>query len=392
MMRRLAGLTVVMAVVFGAGPTAGAAVAGASGADGTVTISGKTFRFGKRYPVLVNALVRVREYPGIWTLSDEKGDYELTVPDNANVTPYIVSGWNGNYGDPRTDPLDPMTQHYNEIDLQTFHTRGEDIVNANFQTPTDLEYLSLRSALRIPYDADGRPKQCAIVTTASVRAVRGVDYDTYWDETNDGDGHGVPGATAYTLPGNLLPTYFNEHVLPDDDQLSTSIDGGIVWRVVPAGTWRVITEHPDTRFASFLATCAPGRVVNANPPWGAYELADGEKPLAASNVAAKVVSARAIRRGSKRLVKLRYRVGERIGIHVRITMNGRKVASARHTRGGRFGTVTRSGRVPVPARTGAGRAKVSVKLTDAAGVSFTSVKTVRIPGPARKRAGAGHGR
>ena len=27
-------------------------------------------------------------------------------------------------------------------------------------------------------------------------------------------------------------------------------------------------RHPSTRFASFVATCRPGRVVNANPPWG----------------------------------------------------------------------------------------------------------------------------
>ncbi len=381
-MRRIAGLMVVLVTLCGAA-AATAAAAEAATPGKTVTISGKTFRFGKRYPVLVNALVRVREYPGIWALSDEKGDYELTVPDDANVTPYIVSGWNGAYRDPRTEPLDPMIHHYNEIDLQTFHTRGEDIVNANFQTPTDLEYLSLRSAMRIPYDANGRPKQCVIVTTSSKRSVRDVDYDTYWDRTSPG-GHGVPGATSHTLPGNLLPTYFNEHVMPDPEQPSSSADGGIIWGTVPTGTYRVITEHPTTRFASFLATCAPGRVVNANPPWGAYELAEGEEPLAASNVAAKVLSAKSVRQGRKRVVRIRYQVGEKVRADIRITADGRTISSTRQTQQSSFGTLVRNGRVVLPAKTRAGKAKVSVKLTDAAGVSFTTVKNVKIPKPLKK--------
>lgn len=238
--------------------------------------------------------------------------------------------------------------------------------------------------MRIPYDVNGRPEQCVIVTTSSKRSVRDVDYDTYWDRTQ-GTGHGVPGATSRTVPGNLLPTYFNEHVLPDENQPSSSIDGGIIWGAVPAGTYRVITEHPTARFASFLATCAPGRVVNANPPWGAYELADGEQPLAASNVAAKVLSAKAVRQGKKRLVKLRYEVGEMVRSEVQVTMGGKLVRKSTQTRQSSSGTVVRNGRVAVPAKTGAGKARVNVKLTDAAGVSFTTVKTVKIPKPAKKK-------
>jgi len=384
---RIAGL-IAAAVMLAAGFAATTGTAAAAEPGKTVTISGKTFRFGKRYPVLINALVRVREYPGIFALSDEKGDYELTVPDDANVTPYIVSGWNGNYKNPNTDPLDPMTQHYNEIDLQTFHTRGEDIVNANFQTPTDLEYFSLRSALRIPYDVNGRPKQCAIVTTSSKRSVRGVDYDTYWDLTS-GTGHGIPGATSHTVPGNLLPIYFNEHVLPDESQPSSSIDGGIIWGVVPTGTYRVITEHPSTRFASFLATCAPGRVINANPPWGAYQLVDDEQPLAASNVAGSLKGARIVRQARKRIAVLRFEVGESLDAEIRVARQSQGMSfgektvrmTPKQTQGATFGE--RVVKLPLAGSSPAGKAKVTVKLTDAAGVSFTSVKSVRIPKPAR---------
>lgn len=367
-MRRVAGL-LVATVLFGAAMTvtAGAAVPGK-----TVRISGKTFRFGKRYPVLVNALVKVREFPGIWALSDEKGDYELTVPDNANVTPYIVSGWNGAYSDPRTDPLDPGTKHYNSIDLQTFHTRGQDIENANFQTPTDLEYNALKLLLGIKSDADNRPEQCAIVTTSSARNVRGVSYDTYWDNTP----HGVPGATAYTVPGRLLPSYFNDAVIPDPNQTSSSADGGIIWSIVPTGTYRVITEHPATRFASFLATCRPGRVVNANPPWGAYELAPGERPLSASNVAASLgpVNAKRVTR-RKRVVRLKLDTGERIGVELTVRRKGRVVASRKIDRLER----PRMMKLRIGPRVKAGRIRVSAKMTDASGVSFTDHRATRLP-------------
>ncbi len=352
-----------------------------AGAAGTVKISGKTFRFGKRYPVLINALVRVREYPDIWALSDQKGDYELTVPDDANVTPYIVSGWNGNYKNPLIDPLDPNTQHYNSIDLQTFHTRGEDIVNANFQTPTDFEYNSLKALLKVKADANGRPQQCVIVTTSSARNVRGVSYDEYWDNTP----HGVAGATSRTVPGNLLPSYFNDAVLPDPNQTSSSHDGGIIWATVPTGTYRVITEHPTTRFASFLATCAPGRVVNANPPWGAYELSEGEQPLAASNVAASLKGAKVVRKGQKRLAVLRFEVGEAIGAKIGIgrTVNQSGFGAATRKLASRPAPPEVAGiqtvKVPLKTKAKAGRAKVTAILTDASGISFTYTRSVKVP-------------
>ena len=46
----------------------------------------------------------------------------------------------------------------------------------------------------------------------------------------------------------------------------------MVWGNVPAGAYTITARSPSTRFASFVATCKPGRVVNANPPWGLHEL------------------------------------------------------------------------------------------------------------------------
>ena len=251
-MKKLPLLAAVIVVVLSFAAPAGAA----AGVADTVTISGRAYAFNHMSTYLSGATIKVREIPGLSAKTDQNGDYALAVPDDTNVTPYI-------------DPPDG----YNEIDLQTFHTRGEDIENANFQTPADAEYAGLAAILSVPLDEEtGRPQQCAIVTTASARNVRGVDYETFHQRTP----HGVPGATSEESPALDGPIYFNEFVIPDTSKTETSEDGGIVWTEVPKGEYRIVTNSPDTRFASFLATCRNGRIVNANPPWGAYELSPGE--------------------------------------------------------------------------------------------------------------------
>lgn len=231
-----------------------------AGKDETVTISGRAYEFNHMDTYIEGATIRVREDPGLTAVTDANGDYELEVPRDTTVTPYI----------------DPPAG-YNEIDLQTFRARNRDIHNANFQTPADLEYNGLKALLGVESRPDGRPANCVIVTTASARNVRGVDYETFHERTP----HGVAGATSSSQPPLPDPIYFNENVLPDPSQPSTSEDGGIIWTEVPAGTYRISTDSPDADFASFLATCEPGRVVNANPPWGAYQLLADEKPLRA---------------------------------------------------------------------------------------------------------------
>ena len=135
------------------------------------------------------ATIRVRELPKLSAITDANGDYALEVPDDANVTPYI----------------EPPAG-YNQIDLQTFHTRGKDIENANFQTPADFEYEALAAILGVPIGPDGRPEQCVIVTTASARNVRGVDFETFHERTP----HGVAGRDrphdAARFPGRSTST------------------------------------------------------------------------------------------------------------------------------------------------------------------------------------------
>ena len=342
----------------------------AAAAGKTVTISGKAYRFNHMDTPIPGATIKVRELPKISATTDANGDYELDVPNDSNVTPYILSG----SIPPGTDPAN---EHYNEIDLQTFHPRGKDIVNANIQTPTDFEYGALKAILSVPASEDGRPEQCAIVTTSSARNVRGVDYQTFWDRTP----HGVAGATSLSVPAIPGPTYFNEFVIPDKSKTSSSEDGGIIWEIVPAGTYRIMTSHPTTRFASFLATCEDGRIINANPPWGAYELAEGEKPLAASNVAASVRNVAAATTDSgplkgRRHVLPNIVVGERVSVFAEVFKKGRRV-------GKKIVKKLNAGErviwVKVNRKVKPGRATLKLKMTDASGVSYTTIRKVRIP-------------
>lgn len=353
--------------------TAGQGVSTASGAR-TVEVSGRAFIFNHMNTGISNATIKVREFPRLSATTDERGDYTLRVPNNATITPYIVSG----QGELARRTIDgeltgtTMNAHWNEIDLQTFHTRGQNIENANFQAPRDEEYNALKAILQVPAREDGRPEQCAIVTTSSARNVRDVDFRTYWINTP----HGVEGATSRAFPALPAPTYFNHLVIPDPSQPHSSNDGGIIWPIVPAGTYRIVTSHPTVRFASFLATCEPGRIVNANPPMGAYELNPGEKPRTFSNVAAKVGAARAVRTGKRtRQVRVNLRSGETVAATIRFNAGGRTVGLRRRN------IKAGSSQVRIPIRPGvrARRGVVRVDLRDASGVSFTTVKRIRLP-------------
>jgi hypothetical protein len=320
-----------------------------------VTISGRAYAFNHMDTFLSGATIRVREFPDLAATTDANGDYALQVPDDANVTPFI----------------EPPAG-YNQIDLQTFHTRGEPIENANFQTPGDAEYNGLAALLSVPFGADNRPEQCVIVTTASARNVRGVDYETFHERTP----HGVAGATSHTIPAVPGPTYFNDSVIPDKTKTATSGDGGIIWTEVPAGTYRVVTESPSTRFASFLATCQPGRVVNANPPWGAYELSPGEKPLGASVVAGSVSKVGKGRKHARRLVIVKVRTAESLSAKLTLRQDGQSVAKKAKTK---FAAPKDKLALKVSPSADAGKAKLQVKLTDSAGDSVTEKLKVRLP-------------
>jgi len=216
----------------------------------SVVLRGTAYEFNKVEVKLGGAQVRVAEDPTLGATVGKDGSYALKVPDGKKVTPYINAAG------------------HHSIYLQTFTTDGQDLENVNFQVPSDAVYGALAVLMSVPLDAAGNPAQCAIVSTFSTRNVRGVPFDAF---TGYG-AHGVAGATATASPALPGAVYFNKDVIPDRAQPKSSKDGGVIWPVVATGTYTITAHHPSARFASFVATCAPGRIVNANPPWGLHQL------------------------------------------------------------------------------------------------------------------------
>ncbi len=216
-----------------------------------VHVRGTAYEFNNVHKLLGGASIRVAELPHLRVTVRANGTYDLVVPDATRITPYIQAAG------------------HHTIYLQTFLTAGEDLNNVNFQTPSEGIYAGLAALLHVPLDAAGNPRQCAIVSTFSTKNVRDLSYAGFIAY----GAHGVAGATASARPALPPAVYFNKSVIPDPAQASSSEDGGVVWTGVPAGVYVVSGHSPSTRFASFTATCRPGRIVNANPPWGLHELA-----------------------------------------------------------------------------------------------------------------------
>jgi hypothetical protein len=216
-----------------------------------VHVRGTAYEFNSVHTMLGGASIRVAELPKVRATVRRDGTYDLVVPDGARITPYIVAAG------------------HHTIYLQTFVTAGEDLNNVNFQTPSDAIYTALAALLGVQLDAAGNPKQCVIVSTFSTKNVRDLSYAEFIAY----GAHGVAGATASAKPSLPRPVYFNEKVIPDRAQATSSKDGGVIWTGVPSGVYGVSGHSASTRFAGFTATCRPGRVVNANPPWGLHELA-----------------------------------------------------------------------------------------------------------------------
>jgi hypothetical protein len=72
-----------------------------------------------------------------------------------------------------------------------------------------------------------------------------------WASMHDGRlPHGDPGATATASPAlGVGPIYFNEAVLPDPGQLTTSVDGGVTWlNMPPNGTYYVTAQKEGVSY------------------------------------------------------------------------------------------------------------------------------------------------
>lgn len=217
------------------------------------TIRGTAYTFNTPDPI-AGAVIKVVEFPEVSATTTTNGSYELQVPAGSKATPYIEAAG------------------HSSIHLQTFTLddahEGSDIDGVNFQTPTHDIYDGLKVLVesfigRDPFEGGG-----VIVSTVSDAKVVGMPFDQFIEFHS----HGVPGAVAFITPALARPIYFNQDVIPDNTQSTTSIDGGVLWPNVPPGRYVLTAELEGKTFARVEVECEIGRVVNANPVWGLHEI------------------------------------------------------------------------------------------------------------------------
>jgi hypothetical protein len=364
----LVGLLVLLLAVLAA--LSGGATRTVAATGDTVTISGVAYAFFGIDDHAPGAVVRVDEFPELSAPVAIDGSYSIEVPDDENVTLYI-------------DP--PAT--YVKTYLQTFHTSGQDIDKAHFQMPREWHYNAFSALLEIPRDRDGELEDCVIVSTFSIHEAR--DATTFDPGFKDVYPHGLPGSTATITPrlGNTKgATFFDFEplILPNPERTDSSEDGGVLWTEVPPGYYWLEPDHPTERLAPFLAHCENGRVINASPPWGFYELKPGQEPDPAvmasapdTSVEARVARrATALRRGRSRSVKLDLIAGEPLTARL-VVKRGSRVLGASKSLSLRAGKRTLSAKLKRGAS--AGRSTATVTLSDEAGNSLSASRTVRIP-------------
>ena len=344
-------------------PTAAPAAAG-----DTVTISGNVYAFFGIDDVIPGSVVKVDEFPAISSAVGPDGTYAIEVPDDANVTPYIVT-----------------PDGYNDTYLQTFHTSGQDLIHVHFQVTKDLHYQAFSAILGVPLDENGVIKDCVIVSTFSITAAR--DAATFDPGFKNVYPHGLANSTATIDPagqGNTKgPVYFSEAVIPTPAQTSSSVDGGVLWTEVPPGWYKLTPSNPSSNLAPFTAHCENGRLINASPPWGFYELHNGESPnpavLSDAPVPDTTVSATAAkkatvtRKGKSRTIKLKLSAGEK----VKAKLSANRGIGSTKLRSLPAGKHVLS--IAVRKNVAAGPVKLTLSLTDEAGNKLTVKRQAKLP-------------
>jgi len=217
-------------------------------------IRGTAYTFNTPDPI-AGATISIVELPGITTTTGADGSYELEVPAGSTVTPYI-------------EAVDHFGIHTQTFTVDAAHD-GLELDGVNFQTPTTGIYDGLKALVsgftgRDPFDGGS----CVIVTTVGDARMVGMTFDQFINFHP----HGVEGATVAIEPASATPIYFNSDVLPDSAQLTTSIDGGVLFPNVPPGEYTLTATKDGLQFAIVHATCKDGWVVNANPVWGLHAL------------------------------------------------------------------------------------------------------------------------
>jgi len=338
-----------------------------AGAGGTVTVTGNAyaFIFAGNESRLEGATIGIEELPGLTTTAGPNGAYAIEVPNDTTITPYAkIDG-------------------YYPTHLQTFHTSGQDLTQVNFQMPAMSTYnllvgyiRSLGGNLEAGQNPGGSLTKCAIVSTFFQKEGRSFGN---FDDFHDFRPHGVIGSTAVATPTAGEQLYFDEDVLPSLIQESSSRDGGVLWADVESGVYEIKGYSDTTRHSSFIATCKPGRLVNANPPWGLVELAGNEAVnpavLTDTQLHARVTWAVILWGNGQRILKVYVDAREPVRTSVWIRQGERQVRQRVTLQPGK-----RFANVAVPNRILGGRhAGLRIVLTDAAGNSEATSIAIAVP-------------
>ena len=254
-----------------------------------MTISGRAYAFNHSDTGLAGAVIRVRELPGISAIADAKGDYELEVPDDTNVTPYI----------------EPPAG-YHQIDLQTFHTRGKPIENANFQTPRRRRVQRPRGAAAGPArrrraSRAMRDRHHRLGSQRPRGRLRDVSSaNSPWSRWSD------RAHNPFVTP----PIYFNDEVIPDRSRSVTSGDGGVDLDRYAGGRLPRRGNEPSDSVCDLPRDLRAGANRQREPAVGPVRVEPGERPLGAGLVAGSVEDVKVTDRDDRSRIVARVEAAE----------------------------------------------------------------------------------
>ena len=216
-------------------------------------VRGTAYTFNTPDPI-AGATIRVEELPDVSAITGVDGSYELELPAGATVTAYIEA------------------EGHHSIRVQTLTLDdahdGTELDGVNFQTPSNTIYDGLKALVGGFVGRDPFEGGCVIVTTVGDARMVGMTFDEFINFHP----HGVEGATVAIEPALATPIYFNDDVLPDIAQMTSSGDGGVLFANVPPGEYTLSATHPSEEFVTVNVRCEEGWVVNANPVWGLHAI------------------------------------------------------------------------------------------------------------------------
>lgn len=211
----------------------------------TVSISGLVYAFKSR-DFLAGATVGLHEHPELTTVSADDGTWSFEGLDaGETVTPWFeLDGYRAASHRSFTLEADQERVYFQAIPTAVYDLMFQALVNAG-----------------VTID----PEACHVASTVTDPTMNDI---TTWAEFDAFIPHGLAGATVSTSAPDITPIYFNEDVFPDPSRTETSIDGGIILPNLPAGGFTFTGAGGGYTYDELSAVCAPGRFVNASPPWG----------------------------------------------------------------------------------------------------------------------------